>query len=306
MAAAARSLARPDAAKRDRRSRAGAGAVARTDAPIHFVGIGGIGMSGIAELLPTSATTSAGSDPKASEITDAAREAGRAHREGHAAANVDDADVVVTSSAIQADNAEVVEARRRRDPGHPARRDARGADAAAVRHRDRRVARQDDDDVDGRAGARARRARPDGGDRREGERFRHQRAARARGLHGRRGGRERQVVPQAHADDRGDHEHRPRAHGELRHAGRILQERSSSSSTRCRSTATVWRASTTSRCARSCRITAAGIVRVRRARDRHRARHDARGIRGRGAASPHGGAPRRSSARSVRVPGATT
>ena len=67
---------------------------------------------------------------------------------------------------------------RRGIPVDPARRDAGRADAAPVLDRGRRVARQDDDDVDGRARARARGARSDGGDRRPAERVRQQRAAR--------------------------------------------------------------------------------------------------------------------------------
>ena len=136
-----------------------------------------------------------------------------------------------------ATNPEVVEARARGDPGDPARRDARRADAAAVRHRGRRLARQDDDDVDDRAGAGARRPRPDGGDRRPAERVRQQRAARAGRVHGGGSGRERPVVPEAVAVDRGGDQHRPRAPGELRQLRRRCSRRSSTSPTRCRSTA---------------------------------------------------------------------
>ena len=114
-------------------------------------------------------------------------------------------------------------------------------------------ARQDDDHVDGGAGARAGRARSDGGDRRPAERVRQQRAARARRLHGRRGGRERSVVPEAVAVDRGDYEHRSRAHGELTAPGTHLQQAFVDFATRCRSTAPWSRASTTAGARAACR-----------------------------------------------------
>ena len=101
---------------------------------------------------------------------------------------------------------------------------------------DRRRARQDDDHVDDRAGARAGRARSDGGHRRPAERVRQQRAARAGRLHGGRGGRERSVVPEAVAGDRGDHQHRSRAHGSYGTLERCSR-RSWTSPTGCRSTA---------------------------------------------------------------------
>ena len=87
---------------------------------IHFVGIGGIGMSGIAELLANLGYEVSGSDAKASDVTDAARPGSAcAIARGHDAAHVGDADVVVTSSAIHAGNPEVEEARRRGIPVIP-------------------------------------------------------------------------------------------------------------------------------------------------------------------------------------------
>ena len=86
---------------------------------IHFVGIGGIGMSGIAELLANLGYEVSGSDAKASELTARLEGLGVRIAKGHAAAHVREADVVVTSSAIQAGNAEVDEARRRRIPVIP-------------------------------------------------------------------------------------------------------------------------------------------------------------------------------------------
>jgi UDP-N-acetylmuramate--alanine ligase len=79
---------------------------------IHFVGIGGIGMSGIAEVLLTLGYNVSGSDLKLSPITQRLSELGASILEGHAIGNVSGADVVVTSSAIPRDNPEVLEAQR--------------------------------------------------------------------------------------------------------------------------------------------------------------------------------------------------
>jgi len=79
---------------------------------IHFVGIGGIGMSGIAEVLLNLGYQISGSDLKTSAVTQRLAALGAVIVEGHAAANIAGADVVVTSSAISVDNPEVAEARR--------------------------------------------------------------------------------------------------------------------------------------------------------------------------------------------------
>ncbi|MFN3293484.1 MAG: UDP-N-acetylmuramate--L-alanine ligase [Gemmobacter sp.] len=84
--------------------------------PIHFVGIGGIGMSGIAEVLMTLGYTVQGSDTKASKITDRLVELGATFFEGQSAANLGQAAVVVVSSAIKKGNPELEEARRRKLP----------------------------------------------------------------------------------------------------------------------------------------------------------------------------------------------
>jgi UDP-N-acetylmuramate--alanine ligase len=86
---------------------------------IHFVGIGGIGMSGIAELLANLGYDVSGSDEKRSDVTDRLERLGVRVRTGHASAHVGDPDVVVVSSAIRPDNPEVVEARSRRIPVIP-------------------------------------------------------------------------------------------------------------------------------------------------------------------------------------------
>lgn len=85
--------------------------------PIHFVGIGGIGMSGIAEVLMTLGYAVQGSDAKASKITDRLEKLGAAFFEGQRAENIGDGvSVVVISSAIKKGNPELEEARRRKLP----------------------------------------------------------------------------------------------------------------------------------------------------------------------------------------------
>ena len=86
---------------------------------IHFVGIGGIGMSGIAELLANLDYEVSGSDAKRSEVTDRLEKLGARVFIGHQADNVGTADVVVVSSAIRRDNPEVADAMRRRIPVIP-------------------------------------------------------------------------------------------------------------------------------------------------------------------------------------------
>jgi UDP-N-acetylmuramate--alanine ligase len=83
---------------------------------IHFVGIGGIGMSGIAEVLLNLGYKVSGSDLKSSAVTQRLASLGATTFEGHAAGNVQGAEVVVTSSAIATDNPEVVEARKQHIP----------------------------------------------------------------------------------------------------------------------------------------------------------------------------------------------
>ena len=80
--------------------------------PIHFVGIGGIGMSGIAEVLIRAGYTVQGSDLKASKITDRLAGMGATIFEGQKAENLEGAEVIVISSAIKKGNPELDEARR--------------------------------------------------------------------------------------------------------------------------------------------------------------------------------------------------
>ena len=120
MGASARALARPDAAGAIVRSRPGTGRMLGKTRRVHFVGIGGIGMSGIAELLANLGYVVTGSDEKALARDSigwpawACPSASGTRRRTSA-----DADVVVVSSAIPAGNPEVEEARRRRIPVIP-------------------------------------------------------------------------------------------------------------------------------------------------------------------------------------------
>ena len=86
---------------------------------IHFVGIGGIGMSGIAEVLHNLGYEVTGSDLKESETTRRLWALGIKVHIGHKAENVDDAHVLVISSAVSGDNPEVLEAKRRSIPVIP-------------------------------------------------------------------------------------------------------------------------------------------------------------------------------------------
>ena len=86
---------------------------------VHFVGIGGIGMSGIAELLVNLGYEVSGSDQAMSPSLERLASMGVATQVGHAAGNVGPADVVVYSSAIKSDNPETVEARSRGIPVVP-------------------------------------------------------------------------------------------------------------------------------------------------------------------------------------------
>jgi len=80
----------------------------------HFIGIGGIGMSGIAEILLSLGMKVSGSDLRRGPVTDRLAQLGATVYEGHNAANVIGATVVVTSSAVSASNPEVVEAHSRK------------------------------------------------------------------------------------------------------------------------------------------------------------------------------------------------
>ncbi|WP_445355852.1 UDP-N-acetylmuramate--L-alanine ligase [Microbulbifer sp. EKSA008] len=83
---------------------------------IHFIGIGGAGMSGIAEVLQNQGYEVSGSDLRESAVTDRLRKLGVKVQIGHSEENVRGVDVVVNSSAVHGDNPELIEAREKRIP----------------------------------------------------------------------------------------------------------------------------------------------------------------------------------------------
>ena len=87
--------------------------------PVHFVGIGGIGMSSLAEILMDLGYPVTGSDVKFSAVTERLAARGAGVSEGHAAENLHDATAVIYSSAVRSDNPELLEARRRKLPVIP-------------------------------------------------------------------------------------------------------------------------------------------------------------------------------------------
>ena len=158
---------------------------------LHFVGIGGSGMSGIAEVLVNLGYRVTGSDLAAGEVTRRLKRLGARVFRGHKASNVSTADVVVVSSAVKADNPEVVEARRRRIPVIP-----RAEMLAEIMRLKYGVAvggraRKDVDDGHDRERADGRRTRPDGGHRRPRQGAALRREGGPRRVHGRRGRRDR-------------------------------------------------------------------------------------------------------------------
>ena len=193
--------------------------------PIHFVGIGGIGMSGIAEVLVNLGYTVQGSDASDNANVKRLREKGvkvfvghdgresRRRRRGRG---------VVGDQARQSGTGRGA---REAPAGGAPRRNAGRADAAAKLRRHRRHARQDHDHLDGRDAARRRRFRSDRDQRRHHQRLRHQCAARRRRLDGGRGRRVRRHVPEAAGRHRHRHQYRSRASRSLqdlrRRAGRV-------------------------------------------------------------------------------------
>ena len=87
------------------------GDLARAFPRVHFIGIGGVGMSGIAEVMVTLGYQVSGSDQNESAATRRLVMMGATVHRAHEAANVAQADVVVVSSAIRKDNPELVAAR---------------------------------------------------------------------------------------------------------------------------------------------------------------------------------------------------
>ena len=117
---------------------------------IHFVGIGGIGMCGLAELLRAQGYEVTGSDLAEGATVARLRALGVAVAIGHDARHVGRADVVVVSTAVRAGKPGGRRSRAPRGSGDPARRDAGRGHAPQGRHRHRRHARQDHDHLAGR------------------------------------------------------------------------------------------------------------------------------------------------------------
>ena len=92
------------------------GDLAKAFPRVHFIGIGGVGMSGIAEVLCTLGYQVSGSDNADNAVTRRLADLGAKVHRGHSAANVLDTDCVVVSSAIRKDNPELMEARAQRIP----------------------------------------------------------------------------------------------------------------------------------------------------------------------------------------------
>ena len=86
---------------------------------IHMIGVGGSGMSGIAEVLVNLGYEVAGSDLRTTAVTERLVERGVEIFIGHAAQNIGSADVVVSSSAVEEENPEVIAARKARVPVVP-------------------------------------------------------------------------------------------------------------------------------------------------------------------------------------------
>jgi len=86
---------------------------------VHFVGIGGAGMSGIAEVMNTLGYEVSGSDLASNTVIDELKSSGVKVYPSHSVANVNDVDVVVTSTAIDSNNVEVVAAKENHIPVVP-------------------------------------------------------------------------------------------------------------------------------------------------------------------------------------------
>ena len=117
---------------------------------IHFVGIGGIGMSGIAEVLLNLGFTVSGSDIKITPVTDRLKMLGARIFETHAADNVHRAQVVVVSSAVTADNPETTEALRLQIPVIPRAEMLAELMRLEVLYRSSRRSREDHNNLDDR------------------------------------------------------------------------------------------------------------------------------------------------------------
>ena len=238
--------------RRARRRPRHEGAALSTSASIHFVGIGGIGMSGIAEILHNLGYQVQGSDiSRERQRTAPARPRHQGRWSATDSRERRRRQVVVVSSAIKADNPEVLAARERALRAGGARAEMLGelmrlkwSIAVGGTHGKTTTTSMVAAMLD------AARSRPDGDQRRHHQRLRHQRAARRRRLDGGRGRRERRHLRQAAGDDRHGHQHRSRAPGFLRLGRGAARGLPRPSSRTFPSTASPCSASTTRRCRR--------------------------------------------------------
>ena len=122
---------------------------------VHFIGIGGGGMSGIARIMLTRGVTVTGSDAREARVLAALRVLGAKVSVGHDAANLGAADTVVVSTAINENNPELIEARATRVAHTAARRGAGRRHGRTTRGGGRRYAWQDHHDLDAGSGAAA-------------------------------------------------------------------------------------------------------------------------------------------------------
>ena len=205
--------------------------------PIHFVGIGGIGMSGIAEVLANLGYTVQGSDVADSANVKRLRDKGIKVAIGHEARECRRRRCRRRLVGDQARQSGTGRGAREAPAGGAPRRDAGRADAAEKLRRHRRHARQDHDDLDGRGAARRRRLRSDRDQRRHHQCLRHQCAARRRRLDGGRGRRIRRHLPEAAGRHRHRHQCRCRASRSLQDLRRGAGGLPAPSSRTCRSTA---------------------------------------------------------------------
>ena len=179
--------------------------------PVHFVGIGGIGMSGIAEVMVNLGYVVQGSDQaEGANVKTAARE-GRQHRHRPRRRQSGRRQSRRRVLGGQARQSGTGRGARAAAAGGAPRRNAGRADAAEKLRRHRRHPRQDHDHLDGGGAARRRRLRSDRDQWRHHQRLRHQCAARRRRLDGGRGRRIRRHVSQAAGGYRHRHQHRSRA-----------------------------------------------------------------------------------------------
>ena len=155
---------------------------------IHFVGIGGIGMSGIAEVMDNLGYSVQGSDIAANASVERLRARGIPVSIGHAAENVEGAAVVVTSTAVKRTNPEVAYAARKPHSGGAPRGNAGRTDAAEIHRRGGRHAWQDHHHQHGRRAARCGQRRSHRNQWRDHRTIRFERAAGRQRLDGRRGG----------------------------------------------------------------------------------------------------------------------